>query len=116
MLNHDPALVSVEDRNLRAICDGCILILGELLQRLGKLKVQDGEKFRKYKCFRQALKSVWSKSAIDEILDRLLVFRKEMDGHVLASIRYSESQSIIRQKGRTDGSFYSEKFSTLSLL
>jgi hypothetical protein len=86
----------VEVRNLRAVCDGCISISSELLQKLEKLKVQDGEKFRKYKCFRQALQSVWSKGAIDEISDRLQAFRNEMDGHVLASIRCDKSQSIIR--------------------
>lgn len=78
-----------EDQALQAICDGCILVSNELLQKLEKLKVQDGQKFRRYKSFRQALKSVWSKGAVDDIVIRLDAFRKEMDAHVLVSLRYN---------------------------
>jgi hypothetical protein len=59
----------------------------ELLVRLNQLKVEDGRKNRRWKSFRQALKSVWCKSAVDEIAKRLEYFKKELDGHILVSLR-----------------------------
>jgi hypothetical protein len=85
---HVPRSVSAQDESpLKDICDGCISVSAELLSRLEKLKLQDGQKFRKYKSFRQALKSVWSKGAVDDVANRLNAFRKEMDAHILVSLR-----------------------------
>ena len=55
--------------------------------RLDKLRIEDGAKKRRWKSFRQALQSVWSKSSIDVIAKRLESFRKELDGHILVSLR-----------------------------
>jgi hypothetical protein len=59
----------------------------QLLAKLNKLKVEDGQKHRGYKSFRQALKSVWAKGSIDEMAARLNAFRREMDAHILVSLR-----------------------------
>ena len=81
------AAPSKQQQSLEAICHGCITVSEELLARLDKLKVQNGQQNRRWKSFRQALKSVWSKSAIDEISTRLEKFKQELDGHVLVSLR-----------------------------
>lgn len=78
---------SKQRESLEAICDGCIAVSAEFLTRLDRLKIQDGLKNRRWKSFRQALKSVWSKSAIGEIGKRLESFKKELDAHVLVSLR-----------------------------
>jgi hypothetical protein len=75
------------DDALQAICDGFISVSNELLSKLEKLKVQDGQKFRRYNSLRQALKSVWSKGSMEDVANRLNAFRKEMDAHMLVSLR-----------------------------
>jgi uncharacterized protein with PIN domain len=76
-----------EDQALQTVCDGCISVSQTLLAKLEKLKVQDGQSLRKYKSFRQALKSVWSKGSLDDVAKRLKAYQEEMDAHVLVSLR-----------------------------
>ncbi|KAE9374106.1 hypothetical protein N431DRAFT_371507, partial [Stipitochalara longipes BDJ] len=85
-----------ENQTLAAICKGCLAVSNQLLSKLQTLKVTDGQKHRGYKSFRQALKGVWSKGAIDNLAKRLSAFRDELDAHVLVSL--------------------SERFNSLSLL
>jgi hypothetical protein len=79
--------VSTDDQALEAICEGCISVSKELLSKLNKLKVEGGQKYRKFKSFRQALKSVWSKEAVNEAAQRLKAFQTELDVHLLVSLR-----------------------------
>ena len=58
---------------------------GKLLERLNMAKAQG--RFRAWKSLRQALKSVWSKSEIDEMANRLQWFRSELQLHLLVSLR-----------------------------
>jgi hypothetical protein len=58
----------------------------ELLARLEKLKVEEGQKHRKFKSLRQALKSIWSKQAVNNIAQRLESCRKELDDQMLFSM------------------------------
>jgi len=67
--------LSPEDQALQTVCDQCIVVSDELLQKLNKLKVHDQGKLRRYKSFRQAIKSVCSKSAVDEMATRLRELR-----------------------------------------
>jgi histone H3/H4 len=71
---------------LEAICTGCIDVSNQLLGHLEKLKVRDGQN-RKWSSFRQALKSVWSKAAIDELSERLERYQRELDSYILVSLR-----------------------------
>lgn len=81
------ANLSPEDQALRTVCDRCIMVSNELLQKLNKLKIHDQGKLRRYKSFRQAIKSVCSKSAVDEMATRLKELRQEIEVHVLLSLR-----------------------------
>jgi hypothetical protein len=74
------------DRILEDICRGCLDVSKELIPRLEKLKVMGGS-HRKWKSFRQALKSVWSKESIREIRERLLAYQVQLDTHTLLYLK-----------------------------
>jgi hypothetical protein len=78
---------SVGSQELEDICNKCISISKELLARLNKLRVQDTHKHRKWKSFRQALKSVWSKDGIEATRKQLAACKDELDMHMTVSIR-----------------------------
>jgi hypothetical protein len=57
------------------------------VDKLEKLKVPEGHPHKKWKSFRQALKSVWSKEKIKEVAQRRANLRMELDTHVIMSPR-----------------------------
>ncbi|PMD34400.1 hypothetical protein L207DRAFT_468687 [Hyaloscypha variabilis F] len=71
---------------LKIICEECVKLSEKLLKKLEKLRLADGQNKRHWKSFRQALKTVWSKSSIDEIAKRLQSYRTELDSHILISL------------------------------
>jgi len=77
--------LSKEEYALEALCRGCNVIADELLEHLEKIKVQG--KHKRWKSLRQALKSISSESAVDEISKRLGRYREELDTHLLALIK-----------------------------
>jgi hypothetical protein len=78
---------SLTDPRLQTICRECGWISTELLQRLHQLKVPDQSKHRKWKNFRQALKSVWSKREIDNMANRLSDLRSVLNTEMLNLLR-----------------------------
>jgi hypothetical protein len=78
--------ISPSDRILEDICQGCLDVSQGLIPRLEKLKVMDGS-HRKWKSFRQALKSVWSKESIREIRERLVAYQAQLDTHTLLYLK-----------------------------
>jgi hypothetical protein len=76
-----------QEVRLRQICAECDDLSTELMQRLRDLKVPKGEEHRKWRSFRQALKSVWSKKEVDEMATKLDGLRKELDSQVLVLLR-----------------------------
>jgi hypothetical protein len=76
-----------QHRRLHEICKECSEISKELLQHLGDLKVPKGSEHRRWKSFRQALKSVWEKQAIDSMAKRLEGLRTELHTHILVVLR-----------------------------
>lgn len=83
----DASSVSRDYQALKLVCLGCVEVSKELLKRLEKLRVSGEGKNRRWKRFRQALKSVWSKEAIEETAKRLQSYRTELDTHILVSLR-----------------------------
>lgn len=57
----------------------------KLLERLNMVKAQG--RFRRWKSFRQALKSVWSKTQIDEMARRLSLVKEQLQLRILVSLR-----------------------------
>lgn len=78
---------------LKSICVQCVAASDELVSRLSRLTVPDGSVWRRWKSFRQALKSVWSKE-IDAMAQRLNVLRSEIDSEVLTFVRYVDLADI----------------------
>lgn len=81
---HDSA-ESTDDTTLRELCQSCDAVATELLTVLGTVKVHG--KQSKWKSFRQALKSVWSKEDIALLEQRLARFRDELNLRVAVDLR-----------------------------
>jgi hypothetical protein len=76
---------------LKDIIERCTQLSQELLDKLGSLEVPKGSEFRKWKSFRQALKSVWSKQEIDAISEKLRYLRAELDSEIINELRQVQS-------------------------
>lgn len=79
------ASVTSNDIALDAICRDCSQIAAELHNKLQRLTLP-GPRTR-FKSYRQALKSVWTKDAIDALATRLELFRGELNTFMLAKLR-----------------------------
>ncbi|OCK84564.1 hypothetical protein K432DRAFT_282313, partial [Lepidopterella palustris CBS 459.81] len=73
---HDSAK-STGDTALQELCQSCNTVATELLTVLGTIKVHG--KQHKWKSFRKALQSVWSKDEIALLEQRLARFRDELN-------------------------------------
>jgi len=80
--------LSTDSEALRVICTNCIKLSKDLLARLDDLRLDDKNKSKKWKSFRQALKSVSSKGRLDRIAGKLAECREELNHHIVISIRY----------------------------
>jgi hypothetical protein len=77
-----------DEKAIDAICLNCADISKELLVHLNKLQLQPGIKERKWKSFRQALKTIWLKEDMEVIEKRLLTCQRELDSHLIANTWY----------------------------
>jgi hypothetical protein len=77
-----------EDGALKALCGECVNIASQLLDQLDKLKVPGNCNCRRWKSFRQALKSVWSKDTVDGLNKRLKGLDEQLRTHILLLLRY----------------------------
>ena len=76
---------SADDKALVNLCQRCSDVASELLLRLDKLKVSG--KHRKWKSARQALKTVIGKEELEQISNRLSLYRNEITLHIAVSLR-----------------------------
>jgi hypothetical protein len=76
-----------EEQALEDLASQCSALATKLLECLEKLEVEQNVKNRKWKSFRQALKSVWSKEALDGMAATLSEYRNQLELHVLLSMR-----------------------------
>lgn len=76
-----------DEKSLEKLSQQCTDIADELLSRLQKLKVPTDAKYRKWKSFRQALKTVWNKKDLDEMSTRLEGLRGQLEFHILVSLK-----------------------------
>lgn len=79
---------------LQKICAECNEVSEELVDHLRRLKVPDGSVGCKWKSFRQALKSVWSKQDVDALSQRLASLRAEIDTEVLILMRQASQPGL----------------------
>ncbi|KAH9213046.1 hypothetical protein DL95DRAFT_238642, partial [Leptodontidium sp. 2 PMI_412] len=92
LISVDSEEVQNQHIRLQEICKECT--------ELGNLKVPKGSESRKWKSFRHALKSVWSKQALDSMAKRLETLRGELHTHILALVREKVSTLSIHQDNR----------------
>jgi len=79
------ATLSQDDKELQHLCKGCHEISLQLLQALEKLKAEDGSS--KWKSFRQALRTIWTREHIEGLEKQLDRFRQQLVISILASFR-----------------------------
>lgn len=87
-LNDQNSIVTA-DEALERLCKSCIAVADELLQALGKVKVNGSP--QKWLSFRKALRSVWSKEQIRELEQRLAILRDQLNLRLTADLRYDSS-------------------------
>jgi hypothetical protein len=80
--------LSLDSQALQKICEKCVELSNELLSRLADLHVDETHKARKWKSFRQALKTVCSKERINDIAGRLKACSVELHLHLIMAIKY----------------------------
>jgi hypothetical protein len=80
----DAATIANDDA-LKRLCESCKSTADELLAALDKVKV-NGKQDRR-KSIRKALRSVWSKERICELVGRLEKFREKLNLHVIVDLR-----------------------------
>lgn len=82
-----PHELGQQETQIQAICTECSQISETLLAHLSDLKVPRSQEGRKWKSFRHALKSVWSKKELDHLASRLAILKGELDSHILVFLR-----------------------------
>jgi hypothetical protein len=82
----------VEDQAFRALCTKCESIGEELLSCLKAARVEG--KHRKWKSFRQALRSVSTEEKLSKIEARLSALKDELEFHILVDLRYGPHSII----------------------
>jgi len=74
-----------DDQKLEALCDGCISLSEKLIARFQKLKVRPG--MGKVHVLGQAIKTVWSRKELDQLIEQLEGYRRQLELHVFVSFR-----------------------------
>lgn len=72
------------DSTISGICEGCTKIADQVLERLAKLKT-DGK--QKWKSLWMALKHFWSEAEMQDMVRRLMMFKKQLEMHILVDLR-----------------------------
>ena len=76
---------STGDKTLLDLCEACHTVARDLLEALNKVKVNG--KQQKWKSIWKALRSVWSKEAIEELERRLEKLRTELNLHIVVDLK-----------------------------
>lgn len=72
------------DSRLIRLAQACHEVAQNLLDITESLTLDPNTRHRRWRSFRQALKSVWKQGRIDELEDRLSTFRQEITLHLVA--------------------------------
>ncbi|KAI7158770.1 hypothetical protein KC349_g4614 [Hortaea werneckii] len=80
-------VLSRDEKDLLKLALDCRELASSLVQLLQSLKVKSGTRHRSWESIRQAIRSVWKKSEIEDLQARLERIRNEMDSRLLELIR-----------------------------
>ena len=78
--------LTTDEQALCDLCKGCIDVSQELKKALEKLTGQG--KPGRFRSFRQALKSVWSKDDIDNLERRVKMYKEELNIRIIVGLRF----------------------------
>jgi hypothetical protein len=73
------------EKEISELCDGCKNVAQSLVEALTELK-SDGNRNR-WRSFNQALRCIWNERKINDIVERLERYRRQIDTLMLVSIR-----------------------------
>lgn len=77
--------LTTDEQALLELCEGCIAVSEDLTEALDKLRGQG--KPGKFRSFRQALQSVWSKDDIDQLEQRVRSYKEELNIRIIVGLR-----------------------------
>lgn len=75
------------DQALQIIYGHSVKVADELVAELRKLKVPTGSRNRRWKSFRHALKTVWSKEKLEAMVKKLNGLQQELSSHLIIMLR-----------------------------
>jgi hypothetical protein len=78
--------LTVDEEALCNLCKGCVDVSQELATALENLKSQG--KPGRFRSFRQALKSIWSKDYIENLERRMKTYREELNLRIVVGLRF----------------------------
>ena len=78
--------LTADEQALCDLCEGCVQVSQELTKALESLKSQ--AKPGRFRSFRQALKSVWSKDDIDNLDKRMRMYKEELNVRIIVGLRF----------------------------
>ena len=86
----DAKLLSAEEKALKSVAQRCQVVARELKEALEKLQTSGA--CGKFKNFRQALKTQWTKSEIEDRQRRLKLIREELVLHLVVVMKLVSSK------------------------
>ena len=86
--NEELTCFTEDQQELRDLASSCQTLADQLMDKLQKLKVDKAAKYRRWKSIRQALKTVWSKKDLDEMVAKLATFRSQLELRLLVSLKW----------------------------
>jgi hypothetical protein len=83
-----PMAISDAQADLLELCDNCLKVGEKLVVRLKRLEVKEGEKHRRWRSIRQALKSELGKRELNEMRDSLARYKCDLMLFILIAVQY----------------------------
>ena len=80
------ASLTADEQTICNLCKGCIDVSQELTKALENLKGQG--KPGRFRSFRQALKSVWSRDDIDSLVGRVKMYKEELNIRTIVALQF----------------------------
>jgi hypothetical protein len=85
---HPPLVISDSQADLLELRENCLKGGRRLADRLTNLEVKQGEKHRRWKSIREALKSEWGKKEVNDMRDSLARYKSDLMLFILLSVQY----------------------------
>ncbi|KAI8627640.1 hypothetical protein F5Y19DRAFT_440645 [Xylariaceae sp. FL1651] len=105
--------VPAEQKALQPVADGCCELANNLLQRLTTYSLRPGQKDSRVRRARIALKILWEKSEVEEMVKQLEYLRGELYLHLTFEVWQLQQENQAKQSSKDDVRAVLEKASQL---